>query len=112
MSVTAFVDVSFTDGQSAAWGSAPNTAMLLAPMSSLASARLAAIEVLSPAVIAQCLARDENPLQRLHALHQLAGATPLRAAVNLLLDHGRCDVLGGEVLGAWLRLLARLGVTE
>jgi oxaloacetate decarboxylase alpha subunit len=73
---------------------------------------LAAIEVLSPAVIAQCLARDENPLQRLHALHQLAGATPLRAAVNLLLDHGRCDVLGGEVLGAWLRLLARLGVTE
>jgi oxaloacetate decarboxylase alpha subunit len=112
MSNTAFVDVSFTDGQSAAWGGALGTAMLLEPMRSLATAGLAAIEVLSPAVIAQCLARGENPLQRVSAMRERAGATPLRAALNLLPDHGRCDVLGGDVLAAWLALLARLGVSE
>jgi oxaloacetate decarboxylase alpha subunit len=112
MSNTVFVDVSFTDGQTAAWGGALGAAMLLEPMGRLASAGMAAIEVLSPAVIAQCLARGEHPLQRLRALRERAGVTPLRVALNLLPDHGRCDVLGGEVLKAWLALLARLGASE
>jgi oxaloacetate decarboxylase (Na+ extruding) subunit alpha len=112
MSETAFADVSFTDAQTAAWGGAVCTAAMLAPMSSLGKARLAAIEVLNPAVLAQCVSRGENPLQRLDALRERAGGTPLRAAVNLLPDHGRCDVMVGDVIKAWMQLLARHGVAE
>jgi oxaloacetate decarboxylase alpha subunit len=112
MSNTAFVDVSLTDGQSAAWGGALATPMALEPMGSLANAGMVAIEALSPTVIAQCLARGENPLQRLSALRERAGATPLRVSVNLLPDHGRCDVLRGDALKAWLAILARLGASE
>jgi oxaloacetate decarboxylase alpha subunit len=112
VSGVSFVDVSVTDGQSAAWSGALETSMLLAPMASLGGARLAAIEVLSPAVLAQCIARGEHPLQRIAALRERAGGTPLRAAVSLLPAHGRCDILAGDLLAGWLRLLARHGVAE
>lgn len=112
MSGACFVDISFTDGQSAAWGGALGTSMLLEAAGSLAGAGLAAIEALSPAVIRQSLARGEHPLQRLDALRERAGATPLRAVVNLLPEHGRFDLLDGDLLDAWLRLLARHGIAE
>jgi oxaloacetate decarboxylase alpha subunit len=112
MSMTTLVDVSLTDGQTTAWNGAASTAMLLGTMNSLGHARLAAIEVLSPAVIAQCISRDENPLQRVAALRERANGTPLRATVNLLPAHGYLDVLAGEALDTWLRLLANSGVSE
>lgn len=112
MSPTAFVDISFTDGQSAAWDGALGTAMLAEAATHLRSAGLDAIEALSPAVIAQCLARGEHPLQRLEVLRQHTGGTPLRAAVSLVPDHTRFDELDGDLLDAWLRLLARHGISE
>ncbi|MNO72934.1 2-oxoglutarate carboxylase large subunit [compost metagenome] len=112
MSMTTLVDVSLSDGQTAAWGGAPGTAMLLGAMNSLGHARLAAIEVLSPAVIAQCLGRGENPLQRVIAMRERAHGTPLRATVNLLPAQGAIDVLAGEALNGWLRVLARSGISE
>lgn len=112
MSMTTLVDVSLSDGQTAAWDCAASTAMVLGTMNSLGHARLAAIEVLNPAVIAQCIRRDENPLQRVAALRQRANGTPLRATVNLLPAHGYIDVLYGEALYTWLRLLAGHGVSE
>ena len=112
MSMTTLVDVSLSDGQTAAWGGALGTAMLLGTMSSLGHARLAAIEVLSPAVIAQCLGRGENPLQRVIAMRERAHGTPLRATVNLLPAQGAIDVLAGEALNGWLRVLARSGISE
>ncbi|RON24745.1 hypothetical protein BK660_03510 [Pseudomonas brassicacearum] len=112
MNMTTLVDVSLTDGQTCAWNGAAGTAMLLGTMNSLGHARLAAIEVLSPAVIAQCIQRDENPLQRVAALRERANGTPLRATVNLLPAHGYLDVLAGETLDTWLRLLATSGVSE
>ncbi|MNI23391.1 Methylmalonyl-CoA carboxyltransferase 5S subunit [compost metagenome] len=112
MSMTTLVDVSLSDGQTAVWGGAASTAMLLGTMNSLGHARLAAIEVLSPAVIAQCVSREENPLQRVAALRERANGTPLRATVNLLATHGYIDVLSGEALDTWLRMLARHGISE
>jgi oxaloacetate decarboxylase alpha subunit len=112
MSMTTLVDVSLSDGQTAAWGGAASTAMMLGTMNSLGHARLAAIEVLSPAVIAQCLSRGESPLQHIAALRERANGTPLRATVNLLPAHGFIDVLTGEALNTWLRLLARSGISE
>jgi oxaloacetate decarboxylase alpha subunit len=112
MSMTTLVDVSLSDGQTAVWGGAASTAMLLGTMNSLGHGRLAAIEVLSPAVIAQCVSRAENPLQRVAALRERANGTPLRATVNLLATHGYIDVLSGEALNTWLRMLARHGISE
>ena len=112
MSMTTLVDVSLSDGQSAAWDGGASTAMLLGTMNSLGHARLGAIEVLSPAVIAQCICRGENPLQRIAALRERANGTPLRATVNLLPSHGYLDVLNGEALDTWFRLLAKSGINE
>jgi oxaloacetate decarboxylase alpha subunit len=112
MNMTTLVDVSLTDGQTSAWNGAADTAMLLGTMNSLGHARLDAIEVLSPAVIAQCIKRDENPLQRVAALRERANGTPLRATVNLLPARGYIDVLAGETLDTWLRLLAKSGISE
>ena len=112
MSMTTLVDVSLSDGQTTAWGGAVSTAMMLGTMNSLGHARLAAIEVLSPAVIAQCISRDENPLQRVAALRERANGTPLRATVNLLPAHGHIDVLTSEALDTWLRMLAKSGISE
>jgi oxaloacetate decarboxylase alpha subunit len=112
MSKTTLVDVSLSDGQTTAWGGAVSTAMMLGTMNSLGQARLAAIEVLSPAVIAQCISREENPLQRVAALRERANGTPLRATVNLLPAHGYIDVLTGEALDTWLRMLAKSGISE
>lgn len=67
----AFTDSSLTDGQMAVWGGALDTSMMLAPAGGLSASGLAAIEILSPAVLDACLARGENPLQRL----ELRGGT-------------------------------------
>jgi oxaloacetate decarboxylase alpha subunit len=112
MSMTTLVDVSLSDGQTAVWNGAANSAMLLGTMNALGHARLAAIDVMSSAVIAQCLSRQENPLQRIAALRERANGTPLRATVNLLPAHGYIDVLSGEALDTWLRVLARHGISE
>lgn len=112
MNRTTLVDVSFSDGQTAVWEGAASTAMLLATMNAMGHARLAAIDVLSPAVIAQCVQRQESPLQRVAALRERAQGTPLRATVNLLPSHGHLDVLEGDTLHTWLRLLAQLGISE
>lgn len=109
-----FTDASFSDGQAAVWGGALTTPMLLAAIGSLASSQLAAIEVLSPAVIDACIARGENPLQRVEAARLRCPDVPLRASVNLLTAHGRrgADVLGPGLLGPWLRTLAAAGIRE
>lgn len=112
MSATQFVDVSLTDGQSAAWAGALETPMLRTAARCLGDARFAAIEVISPEVISACLERGENPLQRIEEIRRNAAAARLRAVVNLIPDHGCFDEFSAELLGAWLGLLARKGVSE
>lgn len=112
MSPTAFVDVTFTDGQSAVWGGKLGTAMLHEAATALGGAGLAAIEALSPAILRQCIDRNENPLQRLDALRTRVQGTPLRALVNLIPEHGNFDALEGSLLSAWLKLLVRHGISE
>jgi len=112
MSATRFVDVSFTDGQSAAWAGALEAPMLCAAAQSLDGARFAAIEAISPEVMSQCLSRGENPLQRLEDIRRWAPTARLRAVVDLIPRHGRFDELGTGLLRAWLRLLAEKGVSE
>ncbi len=110
----AFTDTSLTDGQTAVWGGALDTTMMLAPAGKLSASGLAAIEVLSTAVLDACLARGENPLQRLELARRHFGAVPLRATVNLLTGHGRpgADVLGPEVIDRWLATLADSGLRQ
>src|SRR5690606_34923676 len=105
-------DISFTDGQSAVWNGNLDITMLTKAASCLRGAGLDAIEALNPAVMAQCLARGENPLQRLEVLRDSVGDTPLRVVVNLVPDHVGFDELSGDMLNAWLSLLARHGVSE
>ncbi|HEX6017635.1 MAG TPA: hypothetical protein VFZ28_06020 [Burkholderiaceae bacterium] len=109
-----FTDASFSDGQAAVWGGALTTPMLLAAIGALAASGLAAVEVLSPAVIDGCIARGENPLQRVEAARVRCPDVPLRASVSLLTAHGRrgADVLGAGLLGPWLRALAAAGIRE
>ncbi|MEY9848631.1 hypothetical protein [Streptacidiphilus sp. MAP5-3] len=110
----AFTDTSLTDGQTAVWGGALDTSMMLAPAARLSVSGLAAIEILSPAVLDACLARGENPLHRLELARRHFGAVPLRATVNLLTGHGRpgADVLGPEVIDRWLATLAGAGLQQ
>jgi oxaloacetate decarboxylase (Na+ extruding) subunit alpha len=110
----AFTDSSLTDGQMAVWGGALEDRMMLAPAGRLSAAGLAAIEILSPAVLDACLARGENPLRRLDLARRHYGAVPLRATVNLLTGHGRrgADVLGPEAIDPWLATLAAAGLGQ
>ncbi|MFF7578662.1 oxaloacetate decarboxylase, alpha subunit [Streptomyces sp. 136MFCol5.1] len=110
----AFTDSSLTDGQMAVWGGALDTSMMLAPAGRLSASGLAAIEILSPAVLDACLARGENPLQRLELARRHYGSVPLRATVNLLTGHGRpgADVLGPEMIDRWLAALASAGLQQ
>ena len=107
-------DVSLTDGQSARWAGAMTTPMALAVASRLAAARPAALEVASSATFQQCVARGENPWQRIELLRERCPGIALRASLSLLTEHGRrgVDVISTEVATLWLRELAQRGVTE
>ncbi|WP_406229947.1 hypothetical protein [Nocardia sp. NBC_01009] len=109
-----FTDTSLTDGQTVVWSGALDNRMLLSPAGALSSSGLAAVEVLSPAVLDQCLARDEHPLQRVELACRNYGSIPLRATVNLLTGHGRpgADVLGPTTVYAWLSALATAGLQQ
>ena len=109
-----FTDTSLTDGQTAVWSGALDNRMLLAPAGALSSSGLAAVEVLSPAVLDECLARDENPLQRVELACRHYGSVPLRATVNLLTGHGcpGADVLGPTAIDGWLSTLAAAGLQQ
>ncbi len=78
-----YTDVSLTDGQSARWGGAMTTPMALAVASRLAAARPAAIEVASPATLQQCVARGEDPWQRIELLRERCPGVALRASIAL-----------------------------
>ncbi|GAF50177.1 beta/alpha barrel domain-containing protein [Rhodococcus wratislaviensis] len=109
-----FTDTSLTDGQAAVWAGALDNRMVLAPAAALSSSGLAAVEVLSPAVLDECMARDEHPLQRVELAHRHYGPVPLRATVNLLTGHGRpgADVLGPTAIDRWLTALAAAGLRQ
>lgn len=107
-------DVSLTDGQSARWDGAMTTPMMLAVATRLAAAGPAAIEIASPAMLQQCVARGEDPWQRIELLRERCPGVALRAAVALLTEHGKrgADVISTEVATLWLRELAQRGVSE
>jgi oxaloacetate decarboxylase alpha subunit len=107
-------DVSLTDGQGARWAGAMTTPMALAVARLLPAAGVAAIEVSSPATLQQCVARGEDPWQRIELLRERCAGVALRAAIGLLTDHGRrgTDVISTEVASLWMRELAQRGVSE
>lgn len=107
-------DVSLTDGQSARWAGGMTTPMMLAVASRLAAGGLAAIEVASAATLQQCVARGENPWQRVELLRERCRGVALRATVSLLTEHGKhgADVISTEVATLWMRELAQRGVSE
>ena len=109
-----FTDVSLTDGQGARWAGALTTPMALAVASRLVAARPAAIEVASPATLQQCVARGEDPWQRIALLRERCGGVRLRAAMALLTEHGQrgADAISTDVATLWLRELQQRGVTE
>jgi oxaloacetate decarboxylase alpha subunit len=109
-----YTDVSLTDGQSARWAGAMTTPMMLAVATRLAATRPAAIEIVSPVTLQQCVARGENPWQRIELLRERCPGIVLRAAVALLTEHGKrgTDVISTEVATLWLRELAQRGVSE
>jgi len=94
-----YTDVSLTDGQSARWAGAMTTPMMLAVATRLAAARPASIEIASPATLQQCVARGEDPWQRIELLRERCPGVALRAAVALLTEHGKrgADVISTEV---------------
>ncbi|MDM0051502.1 hypothetical protein [Variovorax sp. J22R115] len=112
--VLRYTDVSLTDGQSARWAGGMTTPMALALAQRLAATRPAAVEIASMATLQQCVARGENPWQRIELLRERCPGVPLRAALSLLTDHGKrgCDVISTEVATLWLRELAQRGVSE
>lgn len=112
--VLRYTDVSLTDGQSASWAGAMTTPMALALAERLAATRPAAVEIASSATLQQCVARGENPWQRIDLLRERCPGVPLRAALSLLTEHGRrgSDVITTDVATLWLRELAQRGVAE
>jgi oxaloacetate decarboxylase (Na+ extruding) subunit alpha len=109
-----YTDVSLTDGQSARWDGAMTTPMMLAVAGRLAATRPAAIEIASAATLQQCVARGEDPWQRIELLRERCPGLVLRAAVSLLTDHGKLgvDVISTDVATLCLRELAQRGVSE
>ncbi|WP_349605624.1 MULTISPECIES: beta/alpha barrel domain-containing protein [Cupriavidus] len=109
-----YTDVSLTDGQSARWAGAMTTPMMLAVATRLAAVAPAAIEVASPATLQQCVARGEDPWQRVELLRERCPGIALRAAIALLTEHGRrgIDVIPTEAATLWLRELVQRGVSE
>ncbi len=114
VAATRYTDVSLTDGQGARWAGALTTPMALAVASRLVAAGPAAIEVASPATLQQCVARGEEPWQRIELLGERCGGVTLRAAMALLTEHGQrgADVISTDVATLWLRELQQRGVTE
>jgi oxaloacetate decarboxylase alpha subunit len=112
--VLRYTDVSLTDGQSARWAGGMTTPMALALAERLAATRPAAVEVVSLATLQQCVARGENPWQRIALLRERCPRVPLRAALSLLTEHGRRerDVVTTDVATLWLRELTQQGVAE
>ncbi|MFM0222012.1 acetyl-CoA carboxylase biotin carboxylase subunit family protein [Paraburkholderia dipogonis] len=109
-----YTDVSLTDGQNACWAGEMTTPMMLAVATRLAAAGPAAIEIASLATLQQCVARGENPWQRIELLRERFQGVALRAAVALLTEHGKrgIDVISTEVATLWLHELAQRGVSE
>lgn len=107
-------DVSLTDGQGVVWAGAMTTPMVGALVHQLAAARPAAMEVASPATLRQCVARGEDPWQRIDIIRERCPGMPLRAVVGLVNDHGQrgADLISPEVAVQWLRELAQRGVGE
>jgi oxaloacetate decarboxylase alpha subunit len=107
-------DASLTDGQDAIWGDTLSTPATVRLVTLLGSARLDAIEVLSPAVIAGCLARGEDPWQRIRDIRAHAPGTKLRASLNPITSDGihGLDVLPQEVLNSWISRLSQAGIDE
>ncbi|MGJ7512031.1 hypothetical protein [Variovorax sp. GT1P44] len=114
LSVLRYTDISLTDGQSTCWAGGMTTPMALAFAERLAATRPAAVEIASLATLQQCMARGENPWQRIELLRERCPGVPLRAALSLLTDHGHrgCDVISTEVATLWLRELVQRGVSE
>lgn len=109
-----YTDVSLTDGQGACWNGAMTTPMMIAVASRIAASGVHAVEVLSPEAMRQCLARAEDPWQRIALLRARCPGVQLRAVVALVTEHGRhgADVIGADIAALWLKELARHGVTE
>jgi oxaloacetate decarboxylase (Na+ extruding) subunit alpha len=107
-------DVSLTDGQSAVWAGAMTTPMVGAVMHRLAAARPAAIEVCSPTIMRQCVARSEDPWQRVDLIRERCPDMALRAVVALVTDHGKrgADLISLDVAVQWLHELAQRGIGE
>lgn len=107
-------DVSLTDGQAAVWAGAMTTPMVGAVVQHLAAARPAAMEVCAPTTVRQCVARGEDPWQRIDVIRQRCPQVVLRAVVSLLTEHGLrgADVISHDVALQWLRELAQRGVGE
>lgn len=112
--VLRYTDVSLTDGQSARWAGGMTTPMALALAERMAATRPAAVEIASLATLQQCVARGENPWQRIELLRERCPGVPLRAAVSLLTGHGRrgSDVIATDIATLWLGELAQRGVAE
>ena len=109
-----FSDVSLTDGQTVTWSGALSTAMAQLPLARMAGTGLAEVEVISTTTFSECLARGEDPWQRVTALRAAAGPLVLRARLDLLTEHGGrgADVLSPEVGAAWIAELAARGVAQ
>ncbi|MCA1481665.1 hypothetical protein, partial [Bradyrhizobium sp. NBAIM08] len=111
---TRWTDVSLSDGQSARWAGAMTTPMALAVAPRLAAARPSAIEIASAATLQQCVARGEDPWQRIELLRERCAGVPLRTSITLVPGHGRRggDVVSTELALLWLHELAHRGVAE
>lgn len=107
-------DVSLTDGQSAVWAGAMTTPMIGSVVHQLAASRPAAIEICSPTIMRQCVARGEDPWQRIDIVRERCPELALRAVVGVLTDHGKrdADLISCDVAVQWLRELAQRGVSE
>ena len=107
-------DVSLTDGQGAVWAGVMTTPMVGFVVDRFAAARPAAIEVSSPSTMRQCVARGENPWQRIDLVRDRCPTLALRAVLGVVTDHGRrgADLISAEVASQWLRELAQRGVGE
>ncbi|TDN58022.1 hypothetical protein [Paraburkholderia sp. BL10I2N1] len=109
-----FTDASLTDGQNAVWSGAMSTPMRLDVIRRLDGAGLTAIEVSSPALFTQCLARGENPWQFIEAAREQCPQTVFRTTINLMTGHGKhgTDILSTDVATHWLKEFAAHGVQQ
>jgi len=107
-------DVSLTDGQAVVWAGGMTTPMVGALARQMAAAKPSAIEVCSPATMRQCVARGEDPWQRIDLVRARCPGLALRAVLGLVTDHGKrgADLISQDLAVQWLRQLAQHGVGE